>query len=179
MKKKSKKEKDYLSMTDNRYGLFMSDSSYELEIMYGREYLKSDVVNSIILYRINILDTEVDDLYGETKPSEKKYFPPIRVNGLVTIESSRQQYFPGSQITRDDSGVLVFKVFIRELEELDVDINRGDIVAYNISGEQERYYEVTNANNIVDSTDKTILGARPFWRVITALPVKGDVVNFI
>jgi len=179
MAKKSKKQKDYLSLDENRYGLFMNENSFNLEIMYGREFIKTDVNFKIKLYRINILETETDDLYGETKPSEKKFFPPVWVNGIVDIEPSTQKYFAGSTITRDDSGNLKFSVYIKELEELNIDITRGDIIAYNLSGEKERYYEVSNADNVIDSSEKTIAAMKPYWKIITAVPVKSDVVPFI
>lgn len=179
MAKRSKKNKDYISMDEGRYGIFMNENSFNLEVMYGREFLKTDVNFVVKLYRINVIETEVDDLYGETRPSEKKFFPPVMIRGIVDIDPASQSYMGGSMITREDSGIMKFKVYLKELDELDVEFSRGDFIAYNLSGERERYYEVVSADNITDATNKTIAGMKPYWKLITAIPVKGDVVPFI
>ena len=67
--------------------------------------------------------------------------------------------------------------WIKIREELEID--RGDIIEYNMSGEKNRYYEVESANNVVDETSKTIGGFKPYWKRITGVPVKEDVVPFL
>ena len=60
-----------------------------------------------------------------------------------------------------------------------LEINRGDIVEYNLSGSKNRYYEVENANNVTDETSKTIGGFKSYWKMVVAVPVKEDVVPFL
>ena len=60
-----------------------------------------------------------------------------------------------------------------------MDISRGDIVEYNMSGEKKRYYEVESANNVTDETKKTIGGFAPYWKRVTGVPVKEDVTPFL
>ena len=45
-----------------------------------------------------------------------------------------------------------------------------------MSGEKNRFYEVENANNVTDETTKTIGGFKPYWKRVTAVPVRSDVV---
>ncbi len=132
------------------------------------------------MYRIDVIKSKVDDLYGEADPDEKVFQKPIKLRGIVDIEASDQRYMSDGGVARDDSGNLIFKVFTKELKDNDVEINRGDFLGYNISGERERYYEVANANLVNDETNKTIAGiTAPYWIKVTCVPVKGDVLPFI
>lgn len=174
-----KKEKDYLDLDTNRFGLFMNERSFDLEVDLGREYIDSDVNFSVTLYKIDVIKSKVDDLYLEADPDEKVFFKPIRLRGIVDIEEGEQRNMSNGGIVRDDSGNLVFRVYLKELEEKGTEINRGDILGYNMSGQKERYYEVFSANMVTDESDKTIAGMKPYWLKVTALPVKGDVVPFV
>lgn len=175
-----KKKKQIIDLENSRYGLFMTDNSFNLDIMYGRNYLITDNAQEIILHKINILDTKSHALYGQTKSKDKKFLPPVRLSVMVDIEDASQKNYgdnPGG-IVRDDTGNLTFGVYLQELIEKNVEIDRGDYIEYNLSGEKNRYYEVENANNISDETTKTIGGFKPYFKVITAVPVHSDVVPF-
>lgn len=179
--KNNKKRQKFLDAENQRYGLFMDDNSFDLEIEYGRNYLSQDVNYFIILHRVNVVESNVDDFYGEAEASEKKYFPAITLDVMLDIEDSQQNYYGDAEggITRDDTGNLVFGIYLKELKEKGVDISRGDIVEYNMSTEDSRFYEVENANNVSDTTDKTIAGFKPYYKRIIAIPVKEDVVQYL
>ena len=40
-------------LENNRYGLFMNENSFDLDVMYGRHYLNADVNFLVKIYRIN------------------------------------------------------------------------------------------------------------------------------
>lgn len=175
------KKKDIINMTEHRYGMFMSEESNELSIMYGRTYLESDNVQEVFLYKIDVIETKAHKLYGQAKGKDKKFMPPIKLNIMISVEDGQQQYYGDSKggIVRDDTGNLVFNVYIKELEEKKVEIDRGDIVKYNLSGYKDRYYEVENADNVTDKSSRTMGGFFTYWKKITAVPVKEDVIPFI
>ena len=174
-----KQKKEYKDLENERYGLFMSENSFDLDIMYGRNFLKSDNVQYITLHKINVIETKSHNLYGQSKPQDKKYMPPIKLNVVVNVEESKLEYYGQNQggISRDDTGNLVFGIYFKELEEHNIDIDRGDIVEYNLSGTKNRYYEVENSNAIPDTSSKTIGGFKNFWKKIICVPVKSDVTN--
>jgi hypothetical protein len=176
-----KKKKQIIDIEQQRYGLFMTENSFDLDVMYGRNFLQTDNAQEIILHKINIIETKSHSLYGQTKTRDKKFFPPVRISVMVNVAESKQQNYGDNLggIVRDDTGVLSFGVYLKELEEKQVDIDRGDIIEYNMSGQKNRYYEVENANNVTDETNKTIGGFKPYWKRITAVPVKEDVVPFL
>lgn len=176
-----KKKKQIIDLEGQRYGLFMTENSFELDVMYGRTFLKTDNAQEVILHKINILETKSHSLYGQTKTKDKKFFPPVHLSVMVNVEMGKQQYYGENAggIVRDDTGNLSFGIYLKELEDKQVDIDRGDIIEYNMSGQKNRYYEVESANNVTDETNKTIGGFKPYWKKITAVPVKEDVVPFL
>lgn len=175
------KKKKNIDLENERYGLFMTENSFDLDVEYGRNYLQTDNAQAVYVYKVNITKTKSHNLYGQTKAKDKKFFPPVKINAMVTVQSNEQSYYGNGQggITREDTGKLEFGVYLKELEEKKINIDRGDYIEYNQSGNKDRYYEVENAENVVDTTDKTIGGFKPYWRKITAVPVKEDVVPFL
>ncbi len=174
-----KKKKQYLDLEEERYGLFMTDNSFELDVLYGMNYLQTDNVQEIILHKINVIETKSHSLYGQAKAKDKKFMTPIKLNAMVTVEDAKQEYYGNGGISRDDTGRLIIGIYLNELKNKNVEIDRGDIIEYNMSGEKNRYYEVENANYISDETKKTIGGFKPYWKKIIAIPVKEDIVPFI
>ena len=63
----AKKKKDIKNLEDERMGLFMNDNSFDLDVMYGRNFLKTDNAQSVILHRINLIETKTlrEDLFDE------------------------------------------------------------------------------------------------------------------
>jgi len=175
-----KKKKQVIDLENERYGLFMTDNSFNLEIMYGRNFLETDNVQEVTIHKINIIETKSHNLYGQSKSKDKKFFPPVKIKAIVNVEESKQSYYGESQggITRDDTGNIVFSVYLQELEEKKIEINRGDIVEYNFSGEKSRFYEVENANMITDTTKQSIGGFKPYYKKVIGVPVKSDIFNY-
>jgi hypothetical protein len=176
-----KKKKQLLDLENDRYGMFMTQNSFDLDIFYGRNYLMTDNPQFVILHRVNLNQTEVNKLYGQAKTKDKKFLSPVRLSVMVDVEDGKQEYYgpnPGG-VTRDDTGNLRFGVYLAELEEKHTEINRGDFVEYNMSGEKRRFYEVDSANNVTDETKKTIGGFKSYWKLVTGVPVKEDVIPFL
>jgi hypothetical protein len=176
-----KKRKQVIDLEEQRMGLFMSDNSFDLDVMYGRNYLETDNAQEVVLHKINILDTKSHNLYGQTKTKDKKFMTPVRLKIMVTVADGKQENYGGNPggIARDDTGNISFGIYLKELEEKGVEIDRGDIIEYNMSGEKSRFYEVENANNVTDETKKTIGGFKTYWKRVTGVPVKEDVVPFL
>ena len=163
-----KKKKQIIDLQSQRMGLFMTDNSFDLDVMYGRNYLLTDNAQSVIIHKINIIETKSHNLYGQAKTKDKKFMTPVRISVMVNIEEGKQQYYGSNAggITRDDTGNISFGVYLKELEEKHLEIDRGDIIEYNMSGEKSRYYEVESANNVTDETKKSIGGFKTYWKKI-------------
>jgi len=175
-----KKKKQIIDIESQRMGLFMTNNSFELDVMYGRNFLQTDNAQEVIIHKINIIETKSHNLYGQTKTKDKKFMSPVKISVMINIEEGKQVNYgdnPGG-IARDDTGNISFGVYLKELEDKHLEIDRGDIIEYNMSGQKNRYYEVESANNVTDETSKTIGGFKSYWKRITGVPVKSDVFNF-
>jgi hypothetical protein len=175
------KKKKNINLESQRYGLFMSENSFNLDIEYGRNFLKTDNVQKVTIYRMNIIKTKTHDLYGQAKAKDKVFFTPVTISAFVKVESNEQSYYGGNSggIVREDTGKIIINVYLKELEEKNIEINRGDYIGYNLSGERERYYEVESAENVVDTTDRTIGGFKSYEKRIVGVPVKEDTIPFL
>ena len=80
-----RKRKNKFDLENNRYGLFMTENSFELDIMYGRNFLDTDVNFFVKIYRVNIIKSKVHKLYGQAKAKDKKFFTPIEIHAMVDI----------------------------------------------------------------------------------------------
>lgn len=175
-----RRKKQHIDLVENRYGLFMTEESFNLDITYGQHYQKNDNVQHIILHRIDTLKSKTHNLYNQSKPKDKKFHPPIKLNVFISVnENKNEQYGGDGGVIRDDTGNLEFGIYLTELKENNCEINRGDIIEYNISGEKNRYYEVFDANINPDVSDRSFGGFKPYWRLIKAHPVKEDVHPFL
>ena len=108
-----KKKKQIFDLENNRMGLFMNNNSIDLDIMYGRNFLQTDNVQTIKLYRINIIETKSHSLYGQAKAKDRKFLTSVKLNVMIHVEDSNQEYYGGNQggIVRDDTGRLIFGIY--------------------------------------------------------------------
>ena len=176
-----KRKNQVIEREEQRYGLFMNENSFNTDLMFGRNYMRTDVVHRVKIYKVNVIESKTHELYGQAKSSDKKYFAPVEINAMITVEDQQQSFYGESQggIVRDDTGPIIVGIYLDELKEKQLEVDRGDIIEYNMSGDRDRYYEVENAQNVVDSTSQTIAGFKPYWRQITAVPVKEDITPYL
>ena len=176
-----KKKKDLMDLENDRYGLFMTQGSFDLDIMYGRHYLKADNPQFVIIHRVNIIETKTHSLYGQAKAKDKKFLAPVKLSVMVDVEEGKQENYGGNPggVAREDTGNIRFGIYLKELEEKQIEVNRGDFIEYNMSGEKRRFYEVESANNVTDETKKTIGGFKTYWKQVVGVPVKEDVLPFL
>lgn len=173
--------KKNIDLENQRFGMFMNDESFDLDIMYGEHYLETDVNYFILIYKVNIITSKVHELYGQAKSKDKEYLPPVKLNALVDVGDNENEYYGenNSGIVREDTGEIRVRVYLNELKRNKIEIDRGDIMEWNQSGENARYYEVQSAQNVVDSTSQTIAGFKPYWKQVVGIPVKEDIVPFL
>lgn len=162
-----------------RLGKFFSAEDYNLDISMGDEWLSGDMNFTVVLYRVDRYKTKTDDVYGETVSDGIKFLPPIELKGLVKILGPETRKLGNSKIMQDEPGNMIFSIYQRQLEELNVDISMGDYIGYYETESRVRYYSVLDDGRITSDNKHTYGGYKPFYRTIVATPVTTNEFNGI
>jgi hypothetical protein len=162
-----------------RLGKFFSEADFLLEQELGREWLDGDMNFTVVLYRIDKYKTKTDDVYGETVSDGIKFLPPIELKGLVKILVSETKKLGSSKVVQDEPGNMIFSIYQRQLEELNVDVSMGDYLGYYETESRVRYYSVLDDGRITSDNKHTYGGYKPFYRTIVATPVTTNEFNGI
>lgn len=155
-----------------RLSKFLSQDDFDLHVKMGVEYLHGDLNMRLVLYRVDRQKTDIDDVYGEVGLDEIKYYPPIEFNALVKIEEPKNSAYKNGLIRYNEPGNLNISVYIRHLEELNIDIKYGDFIGYPESETRTRYYQVTNDGKVVSDNKHNMFGYKPYYRNITCAPIQ-------
>lgn len=155
-----------------RSGSF-SEKDYRNEERALRAYWEKEVGFSIRLFRMDTVKSMTKNLYGETKSKDKKFLPAVSLTPSFNIGKSTNKFLSGSGIGKEQYETFEFNLFISEMEEKGVVINKGDFVLFN-DGQAIRPFEISTASQI--NTSNTIGGFRPFYRSFNAVLVSDDKV---
>lgn len=152
-----------------RLSKFFSEEDFNLQIQIGQEYLSGDLNMRLVLYRVDRQKTEKDDVYGEVGQDEIKYFPPVEFNALVKIEAPKNATYKNGLLRYLEPGNLILSVYIKQLEDLGVDIKYGDYIGYPETEDKIRYYTVTNDGKVTTDNQHNLFGYKPYYRTITCV----------
>lgn len=150
-----------------RLSKFFGQEDFDLQIQIGQEYLHGDLNMKLVLYRVDRQKTDKDDVYGEVGIDEIKYFPPIEINALVKIEEPKNNSYKSGLLRFNEPGNLILSIYIKHLEELNVDIKYGDFIGYPETENKMRYYTVTNDGKVTSDNKHNLFGYKPYYRTIT------------
>ena len=152
----------------NRINKFFSNEDYDLEISMGREAIEGDGNFVVILYRVDRENASSDDLYGEASKDGVRFFPPVELRVVPTLEEAENKaYNSGSGGLRYiPDGNLSFGIYESQLAELDVELNFGDYIGYPVSVTDVRYFSVTNDGVTNYDNKHTIMGYKGAYRTV-------------
>ena len=63
-------------------------------------------------------------------------------------------------------------IYLKHLEEMQIDIKYGDFIGYPESEEKIRYYTVTNDGKVVSDNKHNMFGFKPYYRTIICAPAQ-------
>ena len=153
---------------------FFSGEDFDLELEFAKEYIEQDANQTVILYRVDLNKTKVDDIYKEAKKDAIRFLPPIEIPVIYEIDDAELKTY-GNKIQKGvyaQTGKLKFSVLISTLEEFECDINRGDYIGIQIDSVHREYFSVTNDGRVGSMSNKfTMYGTKPFARTIEAASV--------
>jgi len=149
-----------------RLGKFFGEKDFSLEISMGQEWLYGDMNYTCVLYR--------DDVYGETTSDSINFLPPVEFNAYVGIAAPENKLMGSTKIDQFEPGNITISVYLKTLEELNIDISFGDYIGYYDTENFVRYYTVANDGRVISDIKHTYKGFKPFYRTIIASPVTSN-----
>lgn len=150
-----------------RMNKFYDDLEFGLENEMAREYLEGDINYTVILFRVDRLKSQTDDVYGESDSGEIRFLPPVELKVRPNLLESEPKTYSDGFGRYEEYGNLVFTVFNDHLDELGVDITYGDYIGYPDKEDNIKYFTVTNDGKINTDNVKTRLGYKSYYRKIT------------
>lgn len=157
-----------------RLGKFFGGEDFSLDVSIGREWLEGDMNFTLVLYKVDRYKTLTDDVYGESVKDGIKFHPPIEFKGLVKIVAPENKNLGTSKLNQMEPGNLTVSVYQQHLDELGIDIEFGDYIAYYETETRVRYYTVVNDGRVVSDNKHTYAGYKPFYKTIIAAIVTDD-----
>ena len=154
-----------------RVNKFFSQEDFNLELGMGREYLEGDLNMTVILYRVDKELTNVDSLYGEVNSSELRFLPPVELVGLVKLELPENKVYGKGTMRILEHGKLTFSIYQEQLDELGVEVNYGDYIAYPENEFTIKYFTVVNDGRIISDNPHTIMGYKGAFRTVVCASI--------
>ena len=151
-----------------RLNKFFGAEDFHLDVGMGREWLEGDMNFTLVLYKVDRTKTNTDDVYGEAVKDGIKFYPPVEFKGLVKIVAPENKNLGTSKLDQMEPGNLTVSVYQSQLDELGIDIEFGDYIAYYETETRVRYYTVVNDGRVVSDNKHTYAGYKPFYRTIIA-----------
>ncbi len=153
---------------------FFGEAEWAMQKEWSREFSKtSGGVAKVMLYRVNTVVTKSHSLYGETKVKNKKFLSPIELQVSLSIEEIKTEYVSKGGIFKETVNGFTFGVYLDELEEKSVGINKGDFVKH-FDGEKYHFYEVSFADNI--KSNNSLMGYKPIYMLVHGIMVLDNVI---
>lgn len=163
-----------------RNSKFFSKEDFALELEFGREYVEQDANQTVILYEVNLEETNVSDIYKEAKKDSIRFKQPVELPVVFKIDEAElkaydKQNFKG---VYSKIGKLTFGVYVKTLEEMDCDIKRGDYIGVQVTPEHMEYFSVADDGRVGSYANKNSLyGTQPLFRDIVAVPIDKNEFN--
>jgi hypothetical protein len=157
-----------------RNNKFFCDEEFDLENEFSMEYLEQDANQTVILYRVDLEKTKVDDIYKEASKDAIRFSTPIELPVIFDIADAEMKAY-NNKLQKGlyaQTGKLTFSVLLKTLEERHCDISRGDYIGVQIDSNHREYFTVTDDGRVNSYGNKfTLYGTKPYARTIQCASV--------
>ena len=157
----------------NRNSLFFSDRDLEIETDLGMDYIMEDVGQSVILYRVDIERSNLNQTYLEAKEGGIVFKAPIKVPCMYSIEAGELRSYEKNKNLASyvQNGQLRLYVYEKTLSDMKIDIRRGDYIGTVISENKLQMFTVVDDGRANNDNRHTMYGTKPYYRSITCAEV--------
>lgn len=160
-----------------RMGKFFDENDFKLEVGMGREWVEGDLNMTVVLFQVDRTKSKVDEVYGESSPTEIKFKKPVELNVRYQLEVGENKSYSGGYLHLKDFGPLTFQVYVEHLEELGVEIIYGDYVGISLTEDVIKYFTVVDDGGVNFDNVHTIAGYKGYYRTIKATPADANEFN--
>ena len=144
----------------------------------AKELIEEDMNFTVVLYRIDKQNSNYDDVYGESRPREIRFLPPVELKVILTLDKAENKTYGNNGYMRyQEYGNLTFNVLTTHLKEKNVDISYGDIVGYSDREDNLKYFEVFDDGKINSDNAHTHYGYKAYYRSISCVTVDRNDFN--
>jgi len=163
---------------NTRLSLFYDEIDFDMDVEMARDVVEKDMNFAIVLYRVDRIHSNSDDVYGESDAREIRFLPPVELIVRLTIEKGENKtYSDNGNLRYQEYGNLKFTVMTAQLEERGVDISFGDFVGYSDKESNLKYFEVFDDGKINADNKHTLYGYKPYFRSVGCVVVDPDKFN--
>lgn len=164
-----------------RLSRFYDEKDFDLELDMAKEVIEEDVNFSVVLYRIDKINSNAEDVYGESESREIRFHEPVELKVLLKIEEAQNKSYSqdNGSLRYREYGNLTFNILSKQLEEKNVDISYGDIIGYSDREDNLKYFEVFDDGRINSDNEHTQFGYKAYYRTIKCVTVDPDQFNGI
>ena len=157
----------------NRNNFFTSQEQINFQIGIGMEYVNKILNQTIVLYEVDREKTKVNDIYNEAKFSDLVFKTPVELNVIYKLDKSELKTYNAETIKGYyvKVGKLTFSIYLKELEENNCDIKRGDYIGIQVTPEHMEYFIVADDGRVNYDNAHTLWGTVPYYRSVTCTVV--------
>ena len=153
----------------SRLHRFYDETDFGMENGMAREFMEGDLNFTVVLFRVDRIKSQTDDVYGESDTEEIRFHPPKEIKVRPILNPSENNSYSEGHLRFEDYGEFKFTVFVEHLEELNTDIIYGDFIGYPDFENNIKYFTVSNDGKIYSDNEHTRLGYKGYYRTITCV----------
>jgi hypothetical protein len=150
---------------------FYNETDFGVDSSYLKTFMEYDNQFTVKLFRVDLVNSKSNDIYGTSDPEEKVFLTPAEIPVLLSIGDTSHETWNNTSLTKSAYSDFSFSVLISELDSRGIVINQGDYFTYN-DGRTTRAFEITTVSNI--STNNTLNGFKPVYIKVTGIIAKDD-----
>lgn len=161
----------------NRVNLWYDQACINYDIMMGKNYLEQDCNQTVILYEVDLENTNRDALYQETGKDEVRFKSPKELHVLYSIQPTELKSYKSNQGvgSYNKIGNLEFGVYQATLDEQECEIKKGDYIGVVISPTHMEYFTVVDDGKINFDNENTLYSVvAPFRKIVAVWADRND-----
>lgn len=161
---------------NTRLNRFYDEEDFQLELDMATELIEGDMNFTVVLFRVDRVNTQMDDVYGESNVNDIRFLAPVELKVILNLENGENKsYSPNGNLRYQDYGNLEFTVLQKQLDEKNTEISYGDIVGYSDKQNNLKYFTVFDDDTINTDNPSTQFGYSGYFRRIKCTNVDPNV----